>query len=61
TSLLLLQLKEKFGELPEETQRKIHRAERTTLEKWSLQILRANTLDEVFQTPKTNPTTQDPG
>ena len=48
TSLLLLQLEEKFGGTSASIRNKVLSADRATLEKWSLRFVRANTLDDVF-------------
>ncbi|MEO5372337.1 MAG: hypothetical protein H7833_19885 [Magnetococcus sp. DMHC-1] len=48
-SALLLLMEGKFGKLPDEIQQKIFKAGRTTLEKWLVRVLKANTLEEVFQ------------
>ncbi|MBF0141691.1 MAG: hypothetical protein HQL74_15625 [Magnetococcales bacterium] len=42
-------MENKFGKLPNEIQKKILRSGRTRLDKWLVQVLTANTLDEVFQ------------
>jgi len=46
--LLLRQLARKFGEVPEATDKRIRSATAAQLETWSLNILDAQTLDEVF-------------
>ena len=49
-SVLLRQLQHKFGDLPASDQEKISKADLATLEKWSLQILDAKSLKEIFDT-----------
>ena len=46
--VLIIQLTHRFGSLPKWAEEKIHNADIKTLEKWSLQLLSANELDEVF-------------
>ncbi len=46
--LLLRQLARKFGEVPEATDKRIRSATAAQLETWSLNILDAETLDDVF-------------
>ena len=46
--ILSTQLTHRFGDLPKWAKEKIDSADIDTLEKWSLQLLSANNLDEVF-------------
>jgi len=48
TTFLLLMLEAKFGEITKLVRDKVLSADRATLEKWSLQILKSDTLDSVF-------------
>ncbi|MEO5370607.1 MAG: hypothetical protein H7833_11115 [Magnetococcus sp. DMHC-1] len=48
SEILLLLLEDKFGNLPVQIREKILKTERSTLEKWSLRILKANSLEEIF-------------
>ena len=45
---MIIQLTHSFGSLPKWAEKKIHNADIKTLEKWSLKLLSANELDEVF-------------
>ena len=47
-TLLLLQLEEKFGEISGLIRDKVLSADRETLEKWSLRVLKSDTLDGIF-------------
>ena len=46
--ILIRQLTKRFGELPEETLRKIESADADTLLQWSERVLTAQTLDEIL-------------
>ncbi len=46
--VLIIQLTHRFGSLPKWAEEKIHNADIKTLEKWSLKLLSARELDEVF-------------
>ncbi len=46
--MLIIQLTHRFGSLPKWAEDKIHNANMETLEKWSLNLLSANELGEVF-------------
>ena len=48
TALLLPQLEEKFGLLPKEVKKKVITADLSDLDKWSLRLLKADTLNAVF-------------
>ena len=48
TSVLLLQIQQKFGTLTDTVRDKVLAADRATLEKWTLRILTSETLDELF-------------
>ena len=48
-SLLLLFLTDKFDNLPDEIREKVLKANRADLEKWTLRVLKATTLDSVFE------------
>lgn len=47
-SLLLRLLGARFGNLPREIEEKVHAADKDTLERWGLQLLTANSLDEAL-------------
>lgn len=49
--LLLVQLRTRFGEVAEATERRVRAATDQELERWAIAILRAATLDEVLQGP----------
>ncbi|MBF0177717.1 MAG: hypothetical protein HQL63_12865 [Magnetococcales bacterium] len=40
----------KFGELSSSIRERVSATERPTLEKWSLRLLKANSLEEIFDT-----------
>lgn len=48
STLLLLMLEEKFGPVSEENREKVLNADLSTQEKWSLRLLKSDTLDGVF-------------
>ncbi len=48
-SLLLRQLEEKFGQLSNEIKEKIHAASTADLERWSLRVLKSDTLKDIFE------------
>ena len=47
-TLFLLQLEEKFGKISDLARNKVLTADRETLEKWSLKILKSDTLNGIF-------------
>ena len=47
-ALFLLQVEEKFGLISDSDRKKICAADQATLEKWSLRLLKFDTLDDVF-------------
>ncbi|MBF0177718.1 MAG: DUF4351 domain-containing protein [Magnetococcales bacterium] len=49
-TLFLLLLEGKFGELSSSIREKVFATERSLLEKWSLRLLKANSLEEIFDT-----------
>lgn len=49
--LLRQQLEYKFGPLPKRLQQRLARADEATLRGWSLRLLAAATLEEVFRKP----------
>ncbi|MCD6010105.1 Rpn family recombination-promoting nuclease/putative transposase [Halomonas sp. IOP_31] len=49
TRLLIKQIKMKFGELPEWAQRRLEHASADQLDEWSMSILTASSLDELFK------------
>ncbi|MEO5372590.1 MAG: DUF4351 domain-containing protein, partial [Magnetococcus sp. DMHC-1] len=49
-TLFLLLLEGKFGELSSSIRERVSATERPTLEKWSLRLLKANSLEEIFDT-----------
>lgn len=48
SSILLLQLEEKFGKVSDSIRNKVLKADRADLEKWSLRFVKSDTLDSVF-------------
>lgn len=48
--LLLKLLAQRFGEIPESVGRRVAKADVAALERWSLRVLPARSLDEVFET-----------
>jgi predicted transposase YdaD len=52
---LLRQLAAKFGDVPEEITARVQAASETEVEAWTLRILTASTLDEVFAAPRAKP------
>lgn len=48
STLLLLMLEEKFGKISGSVRNKVLSTDRATLEKWSLRVLKSDTLDDVF-------------
>jgi hypothetical protein len=48
SNILSKQLLEKFNEVPESYLDKIRNADQSTLEAWCLQLIRANSIDDVF-------------
>jgi hypothetical protein len=44
----MLQLRDKFGALPDGNKEKVMMADLSTLEKWSLRLMKAETLNAVF-------------
>lgn len=54
--MLQRQLEHKFGSLPKRVQQLVARADEAALRTWSLRLLTAATLDEVFpKTPQQRP------
>lgn len=49
TRLLIKQIKVKFGELPDWAQRRLEHASADQLDEWSMRILTASSLDELFK------------
>ncbi|WP_428262282.1 hypothetical protein [Haliangium sp.] len=49
--LLLDLLEERFGSLPEAVRQRVHDADQIEVRRWSIRILTATSLDEVFATP----------
>ena len=47
-SLFLLQAEEKYGQISDTDRKKVLSADQATLEKWSLRLLKFDTLDDVF-------------
>ena len=47
-TLFLLQAEEKFGHISDTDRKKVFNADWATLEKWSLRLLKFDTLDDVF-------------
>lgn len=47
-TLFLLQAEEKYGQISDADRKKVLSADRITLEKWSLRLLKSDTLDGVF-------------
>ena len=47
-TLFLLQAEEKYGQISDTDRNKVLAADRATLEKWSLRLLKSDTLDDVF-------------
>lgn len=50
SNMLLRQLKHRFGEIPNWAEEKITKTDRATLEEWSLRLLNAHSLEDVFGT-----------
>ena len=50
-AILLRQLQRRFGDIPSDTRDKITKADLSTLEEWSLQVLDAQSLEDVFEDP----------